>query len=93
MSTHDRLNESLRAVLRITGERQTVLADIIGITYDGVNRRLNGRGRWTFEELDKIALHWGISPLYLLGDSQEAMKQILIAKGARMPRQPARSVA
>lgn len=93
MNTEATLSESIRAVLRITGEGQGVLAEVIGITYDGVNRRLNGRGRWTFAELDKVALHWGISPLYLLGDPVEAQRQIMIANGAKMPRQPSRSAA
>lgn len=87
MGTEDRLNESIRAILRITGEGQGDLAQVIGVTYDRVNRRLNGRGRWTFAELDRVALHWGLSPLHLLMGPEDAMREMLRVNGKKAPRQ------
>lgn len=93
MTTEERLSETLRAVLRITGEDQAGLAQVIGNTRLGVNRRINGRGKWTFAELDMMALHWGISPLHLLMGPEEAMKEILRVHGGKMIRQPTGSAA
>lgn len=93
MSTEERLNETIRSLLRVTGETQESLGLSIGIPHAGINRRLNGHGKWTFAELDRVALHWGLSPLHLLMGPEEAMREMLRVNGAKAPRQSARSAA
>ena len=40
------------------GDTQQKLAEIIGITYASVCRRLSGKSEWTISEVDKICKYY-----------------------------------
>ncbi|MFC0602335.1 hypothetical protein [Streptomyces palmae] len=73
-STEEVLRDTVEALLRNTGERPIDIAAVVGVSRTGVVRRQAGTARWTLDDCDKLATHWGMSTLDLLAGSEHALE-------------------
>ncbi|MGK5729493.1 helix-turn-helix domain-containing protein [Streptomyces sp. URMC 124] len=70
------LEESLRltvaALMQATGESQRAVAEVLGLTQTQVSRRQSGAASWTLDDVDALAVHYGIGALDLLAGPTRA---------------------
>ncbi|MFI5864591.1 hypothetical protein [Streptomyces sp. NPDC051546] len=75
-STVEILRGTVEALLTVTGQMQSELADGIGLSHYAVSRRQSrrpeARSPWSFDEADAIARHFGIPALMLLAGPEMA---------------------
>ncbi|MEU2516072.1 helix-turn-helix domain-containing protein [Streptomyces syringium] len=74
------LEESLRltvaALMQATGESQRAVASVLGLTQTQVSRRQSGAASWTLDDVDALAVHYGIGPLDLLAGPTRACEAL-----------------
>lgn len=81
-STLEALRESVDALLTLTGQKQNQLAEGIDLPNYAVSRRQSGRSPWSFDEVDDIARHFGISTLSLLAGAETACEAYASSRGS-----------
>jgi transcriptional regulator with XRE-family HTH domain len=59
--TQERVTTSVRVEMALRREHQSDLARALGLTQTSVSARLNGRTRWSVDDLDKLAEHFGVT--------------------------------
>ena len=60
------LNETLRLLMTRTNQRQSDIAEVIGITRASLSQRLLGNSHWKLNDLPKVASHFGLTVAELL---------------------------
>lgn len=75
-SSQSRLRATLAALMQVTGESQDDLARALRITQATFSRKQGKRTKWTLDDCDKIALHYGISICDLLGGTDAALNAL-----------------
>lgn len=58
--TQERVTTSVRVEMALRRETQADLARVLGVTQTSVSSRLRGRTRWSVDDLDKMAEHFGV---------------------------------
>lgn len=56
------MKKKLRAVLERFGQNQSDLAELLGLTYQSVSIKINGKKDWTQSEMFKIIHCYGLTP-------------------------------
>lgn len=69
---HSHVPANTRAELARSGKTQEDIAEVLGITRQGVSQRLLGRVEFRVSELQKIADYLGIPVSALLGEKASA---------------------
>lgn len=64
------VTEVVTLLMRLRGDRQTALADALGLVRTAVTHRLNGVTPWSLADLDGLALFYGVSPATFLVPAQ-----------------------
>lgn len=57
------------------GTPKNLMASRLGISYDALRNKLDGKSEFTAGELKKIALWWGVSVDYLIGVEDERKEE------------------
>lgn len=70
------------------GESQEVLADALGLSQGQVSRKQSGASAWNIDDLERLAVHFGITPADLLGDQVTALTRSITVRGKQCPRLP-----
>ncbi|MFD7715238.1 helix-turn-helix domain-containing protein [Streptomyces sp. NPDC059814] len=76
MSTEETLRVTVTAIAHRTGEQQSVLAAVLGLTQGQISRRQRGIASWTLTDCDRLAAHWGIPVLDLLAGPTHALTKL-----------------
>ncbi|GHJ39485.1 acyltransferase [Streptomyces sp. TS71-3] len=76
MSTEDLLRLTVAALMQRTGERQAQLGAALDVTQAQVSKKQAGRAAWTLGDVDRLAAHWGMTPLDLLAGPTHAASRL-----------------
>ncbi|MGW2190461.1 helix-turn-helix domain-containing protein [Streptomyces sp. NPDC001719] len=63
---------TVAALMNRTGERQQDLASALGLNKTQLSRRQSAKARWTLDDCDSLAAHYGMSVLDLLAGPTHA---------------------
>lgn len=75
LSTEETLRLTVAALMSRSRETQTALAAAIGMDQRALSRRQTGSSHWLLDDVDRLAAHWGMTPLDLLtGPTHAASK-------------------
>lgn len=69
----------VRGLLGLRHMRQSDLAPVLGITPSGVNEKLQGRRKWTLDDLDAMAEHFDISPATFFDEPEALLRSRCVA--------------
>jgi hypothetical protein len=69
-------SETVRHLMTRTRESQEVIGTVLGVSRVGVGLRLQGKTRWTLEEVQLLADHWGLHPADLLLGPSHALDRL-----------------
>ncbi|MGP3951270.1 hypothetical protein [Streptomyces sp. 7N604] len=83
-STLESLRRSVDALLKATGQTQVELAAGIDLPHYAVSRR-QSHSPWSFDEADRIAVHFGVPVLKLLAGPAEACEALANRLGYSLP--------
>ncbi|WKK24142.1 acyltransferase [Streptomyces olivoreticuli] len=72
MSTEELLRLTVAALMNRTGERQQDLAVALGLNKTQLSRRQAAKSRWTLDDCDTLAAHYGMPVLDLLAGPTHA---------------------
>ncbi|MEU5430919.1 acyltransferase [Streptomyces olivoreticuli] len=72
MSTEELLRLTVAALMNRTGERQQDLATALGLNKTQLSRRQAAKARWTLDDCDGLAAHYGMPVLDLLAGPTHA---------------------
>lgn len=86
--TAEVLRVTLHRLMAAHGEEQKDLARAIGGTQSLISKKLRGEVRITFEDLDRMASHYGITPADLISGPVVAVTKSLAAKESRAGTHP-----
>ena len=67
MTTQDRITQSVRILMAITGTTQADLAGACGLSQQAISRRMRGTTPWDATNLDSLADRLGVNIVDLLG--------------------------
>lgn len=56
----------VRFLMASRGEHQQDVATALGLAQSGLSNRFHGRTRWTLDEVDLLAAHFGVAPHQLV---------------------------
>ena len=76
---NDKINEKVGAWMLIKGNTQSILADKIGITRPTLRSRLDGRSKWTWDEVTAISGLIGCSLDELAGIEETQQDETAVA--------------
>ncbi|MFD5792985.1 helix-turn-helix domain-containing protein [Streptomyces diastatochromogenes] len=76
MSLDERVRSTVAALLHATGESQTDLAAVLGVSQAQVSRRQSGTAVWSLADCDAVAAHYGIDVLELLAGPTRATESL-----------------
>lgn len=65
-NTQQRITESVRALSAAFQDQQTGLAKVLGMSQVSVSRKMRGLNRWSVDDVEKLAVHWGVSAAQIL---------------------------
>lgn len=68
-TNHDPVTANVRAEMARRNKTQTDVADLLGISQNGVSRRLRGETAWRVHELRALADDFGVPVSSLVGES------------------------
>ncbi|MFJ7961482.1 helix-turn-helix domain-containing protein [Streptomyces sp. NPDC096319] len=85
MGVEEILRLTVAALMARTGERQSDLAERLGLSQAQVSRKQGGTAHWSLEDVDRLAAHYGLSVLDLLAGPTHAVG---VLHGATPPLQP-----
>lgn len=69
MTTQDSITTTVRVAMSLRRESQEQLAAVLGVTRSAVSAKLNGHARWSLDDVDRLAEHYGLAPEQLLSPS------------------------
>lgn len=69
-------SETVRTVLFHRRETREQVAPKVNLSVASLTQRINGRSRWTIQELMLLAAHWRVAPSDLLQGPGPALKAI-----------------
>ncbi|MGW7426083.1 helix-turn-helix domain-containing protein [Streptomyces sp. NPDC054813] len=72
MSLEERVRSAVAALLFATGESQSVLGAVLGVSQAQVSRRQRGTAAWTLADCEAVAAHYGIDVLDLMAGPTRA---------------------
>ena len=87
MTLEESVRSAVAALLHATGESQTDLAAVLGVSQAQVSRRQSGAAAWSLADCDAVAVHYGIAVLDFLAGPTRATES-LPAERRRMPGRP-----
>lgn len=87
MSLDERVRSAMAALLHATGESQTDLAAVLGVSQAQVSRRQSGAAAWSLSDCEAVAVHYGIDVLDLLAGPTRAMESLPVDR-RRAPGRP-----
>lgn len=70
----DNVSSIVRGLLGLRHMRQSDLAPVLGVTPSGVNEKLQGRRKWTLNDLDALAAFFDISPATFFDEPEALFK-------------------
>jgi transcriptional regulator with XRE-family HTH domain len=76
MRLDERVRSAVAALLHATGESQTDLATVLGVSQAQVSRRQSGTAAWSLADCDAVAAHYGIDALDLLAGPTRATESL-----------------
>ncbi|MFJ3224524.1 helix-turn-helix domain-containing protein [Streptomyces sp. NPDC086783] len=76
MSLDDRVRSAVAALLHASGESQSDLAAVLGVTQGQVSRRQSGAASWSLADCEAVAAHYGIDALDLLAGPTRAAESM-----------------
>lgn len=65
-TVQDAVNTSVLLHLTLNRQSRKDLALALGVTPGAISHRLSGLTRWSLDDLEKLAAHFGVSPADLL---------------------------
>jgi transcriptional regulator with XRE-family HTH domain len=89
MALDDRVRTAVAALLHATGESQTDLAAVLGVSQAQVSRRQSGTAVWSLADCDAVAAHYGIDVLDLLAGPTRATESLPASRRRAPGRQAA----
>lgn len=75
-STENRLRATVAALMQVMGDSQDDLARALRVSQAQISRKQGRRSRWTLDDCDAIAKHYGISVPDLLSGTDNAMNAL-----------------
>ena len=72
-TSQDTISAVVRLLLTVRHETQETVAAALGLPRASLSNRLAGRTRWTSDDLDRLADHFGIDPAVLLMSPAEIL--------------------
>ncbi|MEU8712029.1 helix-turn-helix domain-containing protein [Streptomyces sp. NPDC093272] len=88
MALEERVRSAVAALLYATGESQSALGAVLGVSQAQVSRRQRGTAAWTLADCEAVAAHYGIDVLDLLSGPTRATEALPSAR-RRGPRREA----
>ncbi|MFD4834333.1 helix-turn-helix domain-containing protein [Streptomyces uncialis] len=76
MSLEESLRLTVAALMQATGDSQRVVADVLGLTQTQISRRQSGTASWQLDDVDTLAVHYGVRPLDLLDGPTKACEAL-----------------
>ncbi|MER5795245.1 helix-turn-helix domain-containing protein [Streptomyces sp. NPDC001980] len=76
MGLEERVRSAVAALLYATGESQSALGAVLGVSQAQVSRRQRGTAAWTLADCEAVAAHYGIDVLDLLAGPTEATEAL-----------------
>ncbi|NGN63169.1 helix-turn-helix domain-containing protein [Streptomyces sp. A7024] len=76
LSSQQALRVTVAALMQACTETQTDLARGLRLTQGQVSRKQTGHGKWSIEDLDKLAAHYGIKASDLLDGPTVAVQAL-----------------
>ncbi|MEU7153856.1 helix-turn-helix domain-containing protein [Streptomyces sp. NPDC045456] len=83
-SSEQMLRVTVAALMRATGENQTLLAKGLRITQGAVSRKQRGGAAWSLADIDRLSAHYGIPVPDLLCGPSHAVDRLPHARRAAM---------
>ncbi|MEU0969208.1 helix-turn-helix domain-containing protein [Streptomyces sp. NPDC005917] len=80
MGLEERMRSSVAALLYATGESQSALGAVLGVSQAQVSRRQRGAAAWTLADCEAVAAHYGIDVLDLLAGPTRATEALPAAR-------------
>ncbi|MEU2338748.1 helix-turn-helix domain-containing protein [Streptomyces sp. NPDC013172] len=80
MGLEERVRSAVAALLYATGESQSALGAVLGVSQAQVSRRQRGTAAWTLADCEAVAAHYGIDVLELLGGPTRATEALSSAR-------------
>lgn len=87
ISTQERMRETVRAVRAWTGETVAGLAGSVGMSQPNLSEKLGGKLRFSMDDVDAIAAHWGLTFADLLHGFEGLQENGRLPYAARAARQ------
>lgn len=60
MSAHELVTQVVRLNMALRAESQADLAAALGTSKAGISKRMNGRLRWSLDDLERLAEHYAL---------------------------------
>ncbi|MEU2619523.1 helix-turn-helix domain-containing protein [Streptomyces sp. NPDC007157] len=76
MSLEERVRSAVAALLYATGESQSVLGAVLGVSQAQVSRRQRGSAAWTLADCEAVAAHYGIDVVDLMAGPTRATEAL-----------------
>ncbi|WP_316784567.1 helix-turn-helix domain-containing protein [Streptomyces sasae] len=76
----ERVRSAVAALLYATGESQSVLGAVLGVSQAQVSRRQRGTAGWTLADCEAVAAHYGIDVFDLLAGPTRAVEALSAAR-------------
>ncbi|MGW7427829.1 helix-turn-helix domain-containing protein [Streptomyces sp. NPDC054813] len=87
MGLEERVRSSVAALLYATGESQSALGAVLGVSQAQVSRRQRGSAAWTLADCEAVAAHYGIDVLDLMAGPTRAAEALSAARRRLVGRQ------
>lgn len=87
VGVEERVRSAVAALLFATGESQSVLGAVLGVSQAQVSRRQRGAAAWTLADCEAVAAHYGIDVLDLMAGPSQATEALPTPRRRAMSRQ------
>ncbi len=78
MTSQERVTEAVRALRAARREKQSDLAQLLGVGQDTMSRKLSGQIKWSLDDLDRLSEHYGVA---FVADTQTMLQPLLQGAG------------
>ncbi|WP_217561775.1 helix-turn-helix domain-containing protein [Streptomyces sp. GbtcB6] len=89
MGLEERVRSAVAALLYATGESQSVLGAVLGVSQAQVSRRQRALAAWTLTDCEAVAAHYGIDVSDLMAGPTRAVEALSAVRHRLGPRRPA----
>ncbi|WP_406430235.1 helix-turn-helix domain-containing protein [Streptomyces sp. NBC_00631] len=76
MGLEERVRSAVAALLYASGESQSVLGAVLGVSQAQVSRRQRGSAAWTLADCEAVAAHYGIDVFDLMAGPTRATEAL-----------------